>query len=82
MVRLSRILRVAGWLVIGLALVGVVFGLLHTWWAVSQPGLSPADTQRVVARGVAEALYNAALILPGALSLVVSQWARRRGEHA
>jgi biopolymer transport protein ExbB/TolQ len=39
-------------------LVGTVYGLIHTFGAVSQAGLSAADRQRLLANGIAEAMYN------------------------
>jgi biopolymer transport protein ExbB len=41
-------------------LLGTVLGLIHTFGAVSAPGLSAADRQRVLASGIAEAMYNTA----------------------
>ena len=41
-------------------LLGTVFGLIHTFGAVAAPGLSAADKQRVLANGIAEAMYNTA----------------------
>ncbi len=42
-------------------LLGTVLGLIHTFGAVSAPGLSAADRQRILANGIAEAMYNTAL---------------------
>src|SRR6202522_1610040 len=39
-------------------LLGTVLGLIHTFGAVAAPGLSAADKQRVLASGIAEAMYN------------------------
>src|SRR6201989_3311444 len=39
-------------------LLGTVLGLIHTFGAVSAPGLSAADRQRILANGIAEAMYN------------------------
>ena len=41
-------------------LLGTVLGLIHTFAAVSDQGLSAADRQRVLASGIAEAMYNTA----------------------
>jgi biopolymer transport protein ExbB/TolQ len=43
-----------------IGLLGTVFGLIHTFGAVSAPGLSAADRQRILANGIAEAMYNTA----------------------
>jgi biopolymer transport protein ExbB/TolQ len=42
-------------------LLGTVLGLIHTFGAVSAPGLSAADRQRILANGIAEAMYNTAM---------------------
>src|SRR3954454_4705957 len=42
-------------------LLGTVLGLIRTFGAVSAPGLSAADRQRILANGIAEAMYNTAL---------------------
>jgi biopolymer transport protein ExbB/TolQ len=39
-------------------LVGTVYGLIHTFGAVSQQGLSAAERQSALANGIAEAMYN------------------------
>jgi biopolymer transport protein ExbB/TolQ len=44
-----------------IGLLGTVVGLIHTFGAVSAPGLSAADRQRILANGIAEAMYNTAL---------------------
>ena len=44
-----------------LGLLGTVSGLIHTFGAVSAPGLSAADRQRILANGIAEAMYNTAM---------------------
>lgn len=42
-------------------LLGTVLGLIHTFGAVAAPGLSAADRQRILANGIAEAMYNTAM---------------------
>jgi len=42
-------------------LLGTVVGLIHTFGAIAAPGLSAADRQRILANGIAEAMYNTAL---------------------
>lgn len=42
-------------------LLGTVVGLIHTFGAVAAQGLSAADRQRILANGIAEAMYNTAL---------------------
>jgi biopolymer transport protein ExbB len=42
-------------------LLGTVLGLIHTFGAIAAPGLSAADRQRILANGIAEAMYNTAL---------------------
>ena len=44
-----------------IGLLGTVLGLIHTFGAVSAPGRSAADRQRILANGIAEAMYNTAL---------------------
>ncbi|HSN28739.1 MAG TPA: MotA/TolQ/ExbB proton channel family protein, partial [Kofleriaceae bacterium] len=41
-------------------LLGTVLGLIHTFGAVAAQGLSQADKQRILANGIAEAMYNTA----------------------
>ncbi len=41
-------------------LLGTVFGLIHTFAAISKPGLSAAEKQNLLANGIAEAMYNTA----------------------
>ncbi len=42
-------------------LLGTVLGLIATFAAISAPGLSAADRQRLLSLGIAEAMYNTAL---------------------
>lgn len=42
-------------------LLGTVYGLIHTFGAVANPNLSPAEKQATLANGIAEAMYNTAL---------------------
>jgi len=42
-------------------LLGTVFGLIHTFAAISKPGLSAAEKQNLLANGIAEAMYNTAV---------------------
>jgi biopolymer transport protein ExbB/TolQ len=44
-----------------IGLLGTVSGLINTFAAVGKPGLSPADKQRILSLGIAEAMYNTAL---------------------
>jgi biopolymer transport protein ExbB len=44
-----------------IGLLGTVSGLIATFSAISQPGLSAADKQRLLSNGIAEAMYNTAL---------------------
>ncbi len=44
-----------------IGLLGTVLGLIHTFDGISKPGLSAADRQRLLANGIAEAMYNTAL---------------------
>jgi biopolymer transport protein ExbB/TolQ len=53
-------------------LLGTVLGLIHTFGAVSAPGLSAADRQRVLASGIAEAMYNTAFGLGIAVTCMVA----------
>ena len=53
-------------------LLGTVIGLIHTFGAVSAPGLSAADKQRVLAAGIAEAMYNTAFGLGIAVTCMVA----------
>lgn len=53
-------------------LLGTVLGLIHTFGAVSAPGLSAADRQRILANGIAEAMYNTAMGLGIAVICMVA----------
>jgi biopolymer transport protein ExbB len=44
-----------------IGLLGTVFGLITTFAAIASPGLSQADKQAMLAKGIAEAMYNTAL---------------------
>ena len=43
-----------------IGLLGTVSGLIATFAAISDPGLSQADKQRMLSNGIAEAMYNTA----------------------
>ena len=53
-------------------LLGTVLGLIHTFGAVSDPNLSAADRQRVLANGIAEAMYNTAMGLGIAVTCMIA----------
>ena len=53
-------------------LLGTVLGLIHTFGAVSAPGLSAADRQRILASGIAEAMYNTAFGLGIAVTCMIA----------
>jgi len=53
-------------------LLGTVLGLIHTFGAVSAAGLSAADRQRILANGIAEAMYNTALGLGIAVTCMIA----------
>src|SRR5580698_2532044 len=53
-------------------LLGTVLGLIHTFGAVSAPGLSAADRQRVLASGISEAMYNTAFGLGIAVTCMIA----------
>ncbi len=55
-----------------IGLLGTVYGLIHTFGAVSAPGLAQADRQRILANGIAEAMYNTALGLGIAVSCMIA----------
>ena len=55
-----------------IGLLGTVVGLIHTFGAVSDPNLSAADRQRVLANGISEALYNTAMGLGIAVSCMIA----------
>ena len=55
-----------------IGLLGTVYGLIHTFGAVAAPGLSAADKQRVLAAGIAEAMYNTAFGLGIAVTCMVA----------
>jgi biopolymer transport protein ExbB/TolQ len=44
-----------------IGLLGTVSGLILTFSAIADPGLSQADKQRLLSNGIAEAMYNTAL---------------------
>ena len=53
-------------------LLGTVLGLIHTFGAVAAQGLSQADKQRILANGIAEAMYNTAFGLGIAVTCMVA----------
>lgn len=53
-------------------LLGTVLGLIHTFDAVGAPGLSAADRQRILAMGIAEAMYNTAFGLGIAVTCMIA----------
>src|SRR6204780_5512037 len=53
-------------------LLGTVFGLIHTFGAVAAPGLGAADKQRILASGIAEAMYNTAFGLGIAVTCMIA----------
>jgi biopolymer transport protein ExbB len=55
-----------------IGLLGTVVGLIHTFGAVSDPNLSAADRQRILANGIAEAMYNTAIGLGIAVSCMIA----------
>ena len=55
-----------------IGLLGTVYGLIHTFGAVSAPGLAQADRQRILANGIAEAMYNTALGLGIAVTCMIA----------
>jgi biopolymer transport protein ExbB len=55
-----------------IGLLGTVYGLIHTFGAVSAAGLSAADRQRILSAGIAEAMYNTAFGLGIAVMCMVS----------
>jgi biopolymer transport protein ExbB/TolQ len=55
-----------------IGLLGTVSGLIATFAAISAPGLSQADKQRMLSNGIAEAMYNTALGLGIAVFCMVT----------
>ena len=55
-----------------IGLLGTVIGLIHTFGAVAAPGLSAADRQRILANGIAEAMYNTAMGLGIAVTCMIA----------
>ena len=55
-----------------IGLLGTVLGLIHTFGAVAAPGLSAADRQRILASGIAEAMYNTAFGLGIAVTCMIA----------
>jgi biopolymer transport protein ExbB/TolQ len=53
-------------------LLGTVYGLIHTFGAVSNASLSPAQRQSVLASGIAEAMYNTAFGLGIAVTCMIA----------
>jgi biopolymer transport protein ExbB len=53
-------------------LLGTVMGLIHTFGAVAAQGLSQADKQRILANGIAEAMYNTAFGLGVAVTCMIA----------
>ena len=55
-----------------IGLVGTVYGLINTFGAIAAQGLSQADKQRMLANGIAEAMYNTALGLFIAVTCMIA----------
>ena len=55
-----------------IGLLGTVVGLIHTFGAVAAQGLSQADKQRILANGIAEAMYNTAMGLGIAVTCMIA----------
>src|SRR6476620_8460328 len=55
-----------------IGLLGTVSGLIATFGAISAPGLSAADKQRLLSNGIAEAMYNTALGLSIAVFCMIT----------
>jgi biopolymer transport protein ExbB/TolQ len=55
-----------------IGLLGTVAGLIHTFAAVGAPGLTAADRQRILAAGIAEAMYNTAFGLGIAVTCMIA----------
>ena len=53
-------------------LLGTVFGLIHTFGAVAAQGLSQSEKQRILANGIAEAMYNTAFGLGIAVTCMIA----------
>ncbi len=53
-------------------LLGTVLGLIHTFGAVAAPGLAAAERQRILASGIAEAMYNTAFGLGIAVTCMIA----------
>ena len=53
-------------------LLGTVLGLIHTFGAVAAQGLSQSEKQRILANGIAEAMYNTAFGLGIAVVCMVT----------
>jgi len=53
-------------------LLGTVLGLIHTFNAVGQQGLSAAQRQQILASGIAEAMYNTAFGLGIAVTCMIA----------
>jgi hypothetical protein len=78
MERFERWSRLVGWAIVGLTALCIAIGLLYTATAMLDANLTAVDRQRVLASGVAEALYNALVFVPGLLAVAASAWARRQ----
>jgi biopolymer transport protein ExbB/TolQ len=55
-----------------IGLLGTVSGLIATFSAISAPGLSQADKQRMLSNGIAEAMYNTAFGLSIAVVCMIA----------
>ena len=55
-----------------IGLLKTILNLIHTFGTVSAPGLSAADRQRILANGIAEAMYNTALGLGIAVMCMIA----------
>jgi biopolymer transport protein ExbB/TolQ len=55
-----------------IGLLGTVYGLIHTFGAVANPGLSASQKQQLLASGIAEAMYNTAFGLGIAVTCMIA----------
>ncbi len=78
--RSVRILTILGWIMIVAAGLGCAMGLVISFHA--NAALSAADSARLQASGVMEALYNVLFVLPGLIVLFVARRLRAKLESA
>lgn len=78
----ARVAIGLGLLTLATGLASIAVGALFTWNAMSAPGLSHSDRQRMLSNGIAESIYNAVFTAIAVLpALVLGRWVLHRPSH-